>query len=166
MVMESSTKVYYADKKQLLIFLCLSLVPMMVLFYLHPGIMRVLHLPSSYDIIYGMAIGMIYVFVSYGRLRPFSNPKIRICDHFLIYSYDQRVIEWNQITHMRVTAEGWLMIDASSAGKSCGGSINMRSLSNREEFLEDIGKLCETKGIPLDRPDRPENSHRWGFFNT
>lgn len=148
--MESSTKVYYADRKQSLIFLCLSFVPMIVLFYLHPGIMRVLHLPSSYDMIYGMAVGMTYVFVSYGRLRPFSHPKIRICDHFFIYSYDQRVIEWNQITCMRVTAEGWLIIAVSSAGKSCGGSVNMRSLSDREKFLDDIREMCETKGIPLD----------------
>lgn len=159
-------KVYYADRKQSLIFLCLSLVPMIVLFYFRPEIMRVLHLPSNFTLTYGWAVGVIHALISFSRLRAFSNPKIRVCDHFLIYSYDQRVIEWNQITRMRVTAEGWLIVAASSAGKSCGGSINMRSLSDREEFLEDIGKLCETKGIPLDRPDRPKNSHRWGFFST
>lgn len=151
--MEPSAKVYYANRKLSMIYLFLSFAPLIALLYFHREIMHVLHLPPGYILIYGWMVGVIHTLVSYGRLRAFSKPKIRICDHFFISSYDQNAIEWDQITRMRVTTEGWLVTTVSSAGKSYRNSVNMRSISNRKKFLDDVRRICEIKGIPLERPE-------------
>ncbi len=158
--MELPEKVYYGNKKLLTIYVFLSFIPFIILFYYHPDIIRALHLPPVYNSVFSLMIGVIHTGLTYGLFRSFYKPKIRICDHFLITSYDLNVIKWKQITRMRVTTEGWLIINTSEGAKTRTDRVNVGSVSNREEFLDDMEKICEAKGIPFEKPEGPIR-----FFN-
>lgn len=150
--MESSEKTYYGNKKVLIFYLFLSFLPFIIVFYYHPDIIRALHLPPIYNSVFSLMIGVIHTGLTYGLFRSFYKPKIRICDHFLITSYDQNVISLKQITNMRLTTEGWLVITTSDGANLHTDRVNVGSVLNREEFLGDMETICKAKGIPFEKP--------------
>ncbi|MGD2250001.1 MAG: hypothetical protein PVF58_16470 [Candidatus Methanofastidiosia archaeon] len=151
--MELSEYGYSASKKRSIIYIFVYVIFFAILFYYHQDIINALNLPVIYNSVFSLLLGLFFADLTYSHFRSFFKPKIRICQHFFIYSYDQTVIPWNQITHMRVTTEGWLVITVSSEEKSHTHRVNVGSVSNKKKFLCDIEKICEIKEIPFEKPE-------------
>lgn len=157
MIITGSEKVYVGNKKRTVFWLILSLAIFVVLFYYHWDITRALHLHPAYNSLVSLMIGSISAKIDGGLIKSLSGPKIHLCNHFLMFSGN--VIHWDHVTHVKVTKEGWLTIDTTK-GKNMRNRINVGSISHREEFLDDIEKMCEIKEIPFEKPKGPLR-----FFN-
>ena len=72
--------------------------------------------------------------------------KMRICDHYLIDNYDQNIVRWSQIKNVAVEGNS-LTLHMSETRVWKGYSISLSSVPDKEEFMKEIKRICEIRGI-------------------
>ena len=73
---------------------------------------------------------------------------MRICDHFLIHHYDQKIMRWSQIKNV-VVKRNSLTLFMPEARVWKEYPISLSSVPDKEEFVKEIKRICETRGIPF-----------------
>ena len=81
------------------------------------------------------------------KISVLTRPRTRICDHFLIDSYDRNVISWNQVINVRIKASN-LQFTLPEGRMWKKYYLPIQDKEGLIDYVEDI---CKSRGIPLER---------------
>jgi hypothetical protein len=73
---------------------------------------------------------------------------MRICDHFYIDNYDDDIMNWSQIKNVAVEGN-YLTLYMPKAKVWKTHRVSLSSVPDKEEFLNEIKRICEIRGIPF-----------------
>lgn len=145
--MVSSEKEYPGDKRGRILWLVLMAIVLGVtLFQL--DILEAMGKQPRLNPGLNFVLGGLFTLQLYYFIESLFRPKRRICDHFYMDNYDQHIMSWNQIKNVTVEDNDLtLYIPKARMWKTY--HISLSSVPNRGEFMDEVRRICEVRGIPF-----------------
>ena len=144
--MELKEKTYPGKRESIIIRVILLAVLLGILF-LQVDILKALGREPHINAGLNFLVGCYTTQLAYGLFAAVTRPRTRICDHFLLNSYDRNVISWNQVSKVRIKGNYlYLILPERRLLKEYPISVQ-----DREGLIDYVEDICKSRGIPLER---------------
>ena len=144
--MELKEKIYPGKRESIIIRVILLAVLFGILFF-QVDILKALGREPHIDAGLNFVIGCFSTQLAYGLFAAVTRPRMRICDHFLLDTYDKNVISWNQVSKVRLKGNYLsLVLPERQLMKEYPISIQ-----DKEGLISYVEVICENREIPLER---------------
>ncbi len=145
--MVSSEKEYPGSKRGR-IFQFALMVGILGVFFFQLEILEAMGRQPRIDPGINFILGGLFAVVGFYFINSLLKASIRICDHFLTDNFDQVVLRWSQIKSVAVEGNS-LALHMPKARIRKKYHIPLSYVPDREEFMKEIKRICEIRGIPF-----------------
>ncbi len=145
--MVSSEKEYPGDKKARIFWFAL-MVGIFGVTLFQIDILEAMGREPYFNPAHNFLLGGSFTLALYSFLNSLFRAKRRICDHFYMDNYDQNIMRWDQIKNVAVEGN-YLILYLPEAKVWKTHRISLSSVPDKEEFVKEIRRICEIRGIPF-----------------
>ncbi len=145
--MISSEKEYPGDRRARIFWLALMVVTFGIA-YFQVEILVTMDKGPYFNPGLNFMFGSFFMLSLYSFVNSLFRAKMRICDHFVMHNFDQNIMSWSKIKNVVVEGDSLtLYMPEARVWKTY--SISLPSVPDKGEFMNEIKRICEARGIPF-----------------
>jgi hypothetical protein len=148
--MKSLEKEYFSDRRAKVFWAALFISIFWVFVLGQVYIPMIVGGGSRVHVFFDCLIGFFWFLIISKLTNSISNPKIRICDHFLIFDYDTVAMNWSKIRSVAIKGTS-LLLETQKDKLTVKRKASISCIPEREELINDVEKICKEKGIPFEK---------------